>query len=155
MTGHTAMTRQEFIELLEIRGSDVSQWPAHLREEIDNLLVRDPQAAEALTQFQQLDQMLRQLPVPDAAQLSMRVASQTLPERPVGIVDTLLNWLFPSSGRGLVWRPALLACLPLFFGVVMANYFNFGISSDQSQHNWDDELAMISLTDYSQNLIEL
>ena len=155
MTRHTAMNRQEFIKLLEEKGSEPDNWPAQLHSRIDSLLASDAQAAEILAQYQQLDQMLRHLPAPDSSILKDRVSRQALPERPTSLVDSLMNWLFPQSGSGLVWRPAALACLPLLFGVVMANYFNFGIGVEQSLQDWDDELAMISLTDYSQNLIEL
>ena len=155
MTNNTAMNRQEFIQLLEEKGCEPDNWPAQLRPDINSLLASDAQAAEALAQYRELDLMLRQLPAPECSALRDAVARQPLPERPASLIDSIMNWLFPQSGSGLVWRPAILACLPLFFGVIMANYFNFGIGTDQSLQDWDDELAMISLTDYSQNLIEL
>lgn len=155
MTHYTAMNRQDFIQLIEEKGCKPEDWPAQLRPQIDELLSSDQKATAVLSQYRELEQLLRQLPVPDLGGLNSRVARQDLPQRPASLLDTLLNWLFPSSGSGLVWRPAVLACLPFFFGIVMSSYFNFGIDSDPLQQNWDDELAMLSLTDYSQNQIEL
>jgi len=149
------MNRQEFIQLIEEQGSDPKSWPTELRGQIDSLLANDPEAVSALTQYRELDSLLLSISAPDFSQLSDRVASQDLPARDISMLDAIMNWLFPYAGSGLVWRPALLACLPLVFGVVMSNYFTFGIGTDQLQQNWDDELAMLSLSDYSENLIEL
>ena len=50
------------------------------------------------------------------------------------------------------WRPALAACLPLVFGIVLGNYYSFGISSEVDEFDyWEDELAMIALTDISES----
>lgn len=149
------MNRQDFIRLIEEQGSDPKNWPAGLRKQIDLLLAKDPQAAGALAEYQELNSLLLNIPAPDFSQLTSQIANQELPEQDVSALDALMNWLFPAAGPGLVWRPALLACLPLVFGVVMSNYFTFGVGTDQLQQNWIDELAMLSLSDYSENLIEL
>jgi hypothetical protein len=39
----------------------------------------------------------------------------------------------------------------LVFGIVLGNYFSFGIGiEDDGFQYWDDELAMLSLTDYTE-----
>lgn len=149
------MNRQEFIQLIEELGSDQKNWPAESRSQIDSLLADDPEAVSALAQYRELDSLLQSLPAPDFSQLTDQITNQELPDRGISLLDAFMNWLFPYSGSRLVWRPALLACLPLVFGVVMSNYFTFGIDTDQLQQSWDDELAMLSLSDYSENLIEL
>lgn len=149
------MNRQDFKRLIEEQGTDPKSWPAELRKQIDLLLVKDPQAASVLAEYQELNSLLLNIPAPDFKQLANQIATQDLPAQDVSTLDAIMNWLFPYAGSGLVWRPALLACLPLVFGVVMSNYFTFGIGTDQLQQNWNDELAMLSLSDYSENLIEL
>jgi len=149
------MDRQAFIDLLEAKGCAREDWPEQELVQIENLLGSDPLACEALRQHEELEQLLQDLPCPDMSHLRLKVAQQSLPEREVSLIEAALNWLFPNSGSSLVWRPALLACLPLVFGMAMGNYFNFGISSDSLLEDWDDELAMISLADYSQNQIEI
>ena len=49
------------------------------------------------------------------------------------------------------WRPLSAACLPMLVGIVMSNYFTFGVDvADQGFQAWDDELVMLSLTDTSE-----
>jgi len=50
-----------------------------------------------------------------------------------------------------VWCPAIAVSIPLVFGIVLGNYFSFGVGiEDDGFQYWGDELAMLSLTDYTQ-----
>ncbi|GAB5499565.1 MAG: hypothetical protein PsegKO_18760 [Pseudohongiellaceae bacterium] len=150
------MTQDEFIQLLEIRGSDLQSWPAAQRVAARALLAADQDASRLLLQQARVDALLGDLPTPTFAGLAARVAQQPLPQPRLSLVDRLLNWIIPDRGIGEFWRPATAACLPLLFGVIVGNYFNFGITTDiQAAENWEDELAMISLTDYTENRVEL
>ena len=52
----------------------------------------------------------------------------------------------------------MAACLPLVFGILLGNYFTFGVfgeagvylDGDEYEY-WEDELTMLSLTDYSES----
>ncbi len=149
------MNKEEFIALIEAQGTAAANWPQNLRSEIELLLAQDSSAADALAEYRELETLMLRMPVPDFTAATARIALSDLPPQPLSKLEAMLNWLFPYSGSGLVWRPALLACLPLLFGVAMGNYYNFGVSSDPLLQDWDDELAMISLNDYSENLVEL
>jgi hypothetical protein len=149
------MTKEEFLQLIEEQGAAAENWPHHLRPEIDHLLANDSDAVHALAEYRELDTLLLRIPVPDFSAATRRIANIDLPAQSLDLLDTIFNWLFPYSGSAQVWRPALLACLPLLFGVAMGNYFNFGISNDDLQTAWDDELLMLSLSDYPQDPIEL
>ncbi len=150
------MTQDEFIQLLETRGSDLQSWPAAQRDAAKTLLTSDQDASRLLQQQARVDALLDDLPAPTFTGLAARVAQQPLPPPRLSLADRLVNWIIPDGGIGEFWRPTTAACLPLLFGVIMGNYFNFGITADiQAAENWEDELAMISLTDYTENQVEL
>lgn len=150
------MTRDELITLLESHGSKPENWPDAARSATRNLLDTDPEAARILARFEEMDTALAAIPAPAFPGLATRIAGQALPEKQAGWPEALLNWLLPNGDLSMLWRPALLACLPLFVGVIVGSYYNFGIGSQsQSLEYWEDELAMISLTDYSQNQLSL
>lgn len=152
----TDLTRQQFLDLLDSNGSNAANWPSRLQQSIDKLLTEDAVARDALTQAQELDKLLGKLPAPEFPGLALRIGKQPLPERKPDLGDRLLNWLLPGQGLRFAWRPALAACLPLLFGIVVGNYFQLGVEADYTlSNNWDDELTMLSLTDYSQNQVEL
>jgi len=42
----------------------------------------------------------------------------------------------------------MAACLPLVFGIVLGNFYSFGINSEIDELDyWDDELAFLALSD--------
>jgi len=150
------MTLDEFTAQLDTHGSDLQSWPAPQRYQAEALLASSPEASKLWQTQSQTDLLLGDLPLPEFVGLADRVASQVLPDRSLPLSERLLNWLLPNGGMTELWRLATAACLPLLFGIVMGNYFNFGISPDsQVVDSWEDELAMISLTDYTENQVEL
>ena len=66
------------------------------------------------------------------------------------LLDQALDWLLPRSDRLLawIWRPALVACLPLVCGIYMANFFSFGITGPELA--WEEELSLLALNDYAE-----
>ncbi len=150
------MNITEFTQLLEIHGADSGNWPQGKREAMLRLASEDSEASAILSEFNRLDGLLASMPAPQFADLGARIAAQDLPQRQPGLIDQFLSWLIPADGGSSLWRPALAACLPLFVGVIVGNYSNFGIGeSVQATQYWEDELAMISLADYSANQVEL
>lgn len=150
------MKLHEFVALLETQGSDLQSWPSAQRRAAETLLATDQHAARVLQEQLHVETLIRDLPAPEFSHLSARIARQPLPERKLPLSDRLLNWILPDRGIAGIWRPVTAACLPLLFGIVVGNYFNFGISTEtRSADYWEDELAMISLTDYTENQVEL
>lgn len=156
MAGNLPMklTLTEFTDLLDRHGADVDTWPAATRERCQQLLDDDAAARNLLQQQRQLDSLLDRLPMPEFPRLEARVLHQPLPPRARSTLDAALEWLFPAGVLGRqFWRPAMAACLPLMFGFVVGNFFSFGITAENPGFDyWDDELYMLSLNDYTENL---
>lgn len=148
------MTLQKFSDILDHRGADAQAWPAAERAACHSLLEANPEARTLLREHQQLAQALDRLRVPAMPGLEARVLNQSLPVRTRSPVDLVLDWLLPAKPFGpQLWRPAMVACLPLVFGILVGNYFSFGVTTEnQGFEYWDDELYVLSLNDYTENL---
>jgi len=147
------MNLQEFTRIIDLYGAEAARWPKRVRAECERFVANNVQARALLNQQWVVDELLEQIETPQFSGLESRVLNQALPEQNSGPFDAIIEWLIPSSGATQnYWRPAIAACLPLVFGIVLANYFSFGvgIESDGFQY-WGDELAMLSLTDYTEN----
>ncbi len=146
------MNREGFAALLDQHGSQLNDWPASVTAAARSLLASDVHARELLEQQAAIEGLLADLPQPDFIGLQTRILNQPLPTRPQSAIDKLLAWLIPDNGLSVQWwRPLTAACLPLFFGIVMSNYFTFGVvSQDQGFQDWEDELVMLSLNDSSE-----
>jgi hypothetical protein len=147
------MTFDEFTHIVESHGVDPERWPDHLQQPCRDLLASSAEAQQLMTRHRQLAQELDQLLVPDFPGLESRVLTQQLPRRKAALLDRLLAWLLPENPFGTqLWRPLMAACLPLVFGIVVGNYSSIGVFiEDDSFEYWEDELAMLSLDDYTEN----
>ena len=143
-----------FSQVIEIYGADSAMWPEDLREDLEAFLAKNESARSLLSEYSQLEQSLDKIAVPDFPGLETRVLHQALSPRQQSLVVSLISWLLPTENFGAnLWRPALAACLPLVFGIVLGNYYSFGISSEVDEFDyWEDELAMIALTDISESV---
>ena len=142
-----------FSQVIEIYGADSTMWPEDLREDLEVFLAKNESARSLLSEYSQLEQSLEKIAVPDFPGLETRVLNQALSPRQQSLFVSLISWLLPTENFGAnLWRPALAACLPLVFGIVLGNYYSFGISSEVDEFDyWEDELAMIALTDISES----
>ena len=142
-----------FSQVIEIYGADSAMWPEDLREGLEAFLAKNESARSLLSEYSQLEQSLDKIAVPDFPGLETRVLNQSLSPRQQSLFVSLISWLLPTENFGAnLWRPALAACLPLVFGIVLGNYYSFGISSEVDEFDyWEDELAMIALTDISES----
>tara|TARA_B100000686_G_C16579379_1_gene857292 strand:+ start:165 stop:614 length:450 start_codon:yes stop_codon:yes gene_type:complete len=142
-----------FSQVIEIYGADSTMWPEDLREDLEAFLAKNESARSLLSEYSQLEQSLEKIAVPDFPGLETRVLNQALSPRQQSLFVSLISWLLPTENFGAnLWRPALAACLPLVFGIVLGNYYSFGISSEVDEFDyWEDELAMIALTDISES----
>lgn len=146
------MTLEEFTRIVDLYGSESARWPKRLRAECESFLANNIEARTLLNQQWQVDDIMAQLEAPSFPGLEARVLNQPLPERNRSFFEEMVSWLMPSESFGKqVWRPAIAACIPLVFGIVLGNYFSFGIAiEDDGFQYWGDELAMLSLTDYTE-----
>jgi len=148
------MTLEEFTKIIENYGSSSERWPVGLREECENFIANNSEARELNDRQQELEMLMNQIAVPEFPGLEAKVLNQQLPPRKLALLDPFLEWLLPAGKPGkLFWRPAMIACLPLIFGIVIGNFYNFGVGlQGESFEYWDDELYILSLNDYTENL---
>jgi len=147
------MTLEEFTKIVAIYGSDTEAWPIVVRDDCKALIADSSEARTLIKQQQELDRLMDQLAAPEFPDLEARVLNQTLPDRSGSAIDSLMDWLLPENNFGkMLWRPVMIACLPLVFGILLGNFFSFGvfIIADEYEY-WEDELTMLSLTDYSES----
>lgn len=147
------MKIEEFTKIVETYGSESTRWPAELRDECTAFMANNPAARTLINRQWELDKLLNQITVPAFPELESRVLNQQLPPRKGSLTDQILAWMLPENGFGKqIWRPAMLACLPLVFGIVIGNFFSFGVDLENDGFAyWDDELTMLSLNDYTEN----
>lgn len=150
------MTLDEFTHLIEVYGTNSSNWPTALHKDLTLFLSSNESASAVLADYQQLEQGLEELSVPDFPNLEKRVLNQTLPPRQHSVIDSFLSWLFPTENLGPnLWRPAMAACLPLVFGIVLGNFYSFGISPTVDEYDyWDDELSLLAIADIAETAPE-
>lgn len=150
------MTLDEFTEIIETHGSEPQRWPTQLRQICQDFLEGNDEAGKLVSQYRQLHAQLDRLQVPAFPELESRVLQQALPSQVNSrnsVFDRLLLWLLPDNPLGKqFWQPAMAACLPLVFGIILGNYFSFGVGLEVDElEYWEDELAMLSLNDYTEN----
>lgn len=149
------MNSKQFTQVIETYGSKPSNWPDSVRAACESFVSTDPSAQHFLKQHQHLESMLDSIAVPDFTGLEASILNQSLPPQPVSALDTLINWLLPTTSGVQLWRPLTAACLPLVFGIAVGNYFSFGVNNETiALETWDEELVLLSLTDLSNPLIE-
>jgi hypothetical protein len=148
------MTLEEFGKIIESYGSSSERWPVDMREECENFIADNSEARELVNWQLELEMLMDQIAVPEFPGLEARVLDQQLPSRKLAPLDQFLEWLLPADKSGKqFWRPAMVACLPLIFGIIIGNFYNFGVGlQGESFEYWDDELYILSLNDYTENL---
>ena len=62
-------------------------------------------------------------------------------------IDALIDWVSPRGQT--LWQPVLAASCSLVLGIVIGNFFHFGVNAttEPSFESWDDELVMLSFND--------
>lgn len=148
------MTLEEFTQIIDSHGSEPTRWPARLREQCKNFMANSIEARALISQQRQLEMLMDQIELPAFPGLEARVLAQVLPPPRDSSLEQFLAWLLPWDSLGKhFWRPAMAACLPLVFGIVIANFYSFGVGvQSEGFEYWDDELYMLSLNDYTENL---
>lgn len=150
------MTLKDFTKLIESYGANPQDWPGNVRENGIELINTDSSAKEFLSQHQELESLLDEIEIPDFPGLAHAVLNQPLPARQLGFADQLISWFIPENFGLQLWRPVTAACLPLVFGVVLGNYYSFGVTDqDIELEYWDDELALLSFNDFADEYSDL
>ncbi len=141
------ISSERFAAIVEAYGTEPGRWPAEERSAAIAYCASHPEAQALIAEFRALDEMLDQFQVADLAVLQRNVLSQVARTSAGNISDRLLEWLLPHSERLMawLWRPALVACLPLVCGILLADYFSFGIEGVQNSR--EEELYLLSLND--------
>ena len=147
------ITLDEFSHLIKVHSSNLAAWPSDLQIAGEDFLATSEEARALMKDYLELEQQLDALPVPMFSGLEAKILGQSLPPRTPSLLEQLLEWLLPNSGFTLrLWQPVAAACLPLVFGIVLGNFYSFGVTfeSDEMEY-WEDELTMLSLNNYSEN----
>lgn len=143
------MTLAEFKNIIDTFGTQPEDWPEDAKKPLQALLESSAEAQLVFAEQTELERMLGQLQAPMFSELEQKILNQSLPPRQSWL-DKLVAWIIPDSFSLQLWRPALVACFPLVVGIVVGNYFSFGVSDQElALEYWDDELTLLSFNDFS------
>lgn len=145
------MTLEEFTYVLEVHGTNPTNWPKSLKKPIEAFLANNEVGRSLLCEFKELEHHLNGLTVPEFSSLEYEILNQGLPQKNHSLLDRMLNFLIPTENITLnLWRPAMAACVPLIFGIVLGNFYSFGIITDVDELDyWNDELALLAISDFN------
>lgn len=143
------MNIKQLTLIFEVYGSQPEGWPIDKVEEIYDLLKTNSDAISLKKEFDEMDQVLNELYLPDFDNLTELILDRQLPERNSNLATDFLNWLWPiNPSIRFFWRPISAASLPLLFGIFLSNYFSFGINYKSSDSEyWIEELTLMALID--------
>ena len=134
------MTSDEFADLLDRHGTDIAKWPGPLRNEAVRYARVSEEGRRMLAKSIAFDAMLvdsTRVPVP------FRLRDRILERIATNESPAWWSWITHS-----MWRPALLALLPLVFGFVI------GDMTLESDGDSTDASIFLAFTDL-ENFVEL
>jgi len=143
------MNIKQLTLIFEVYGSKPEGWPVDKVKEIYDLLETNSDAISLKKEFDEMDQTLNELYLPNFDNLTQQILDRQLPQRNSSLATDLLNWIWPAH-RSIryFWRPISAAALPLLFGIFLGNYFSFGINYESSDSEyWAEELTILALID--------
>lgn len=143
------MNIKQLTLIFEVYGSQPEGWPIDKVEEIYDLLKTNSDAISLKREFDEMDQTLNELYLPDFDNLTQQILDRQLPQRNSNLATDLLNWIWPAHPSiRFFWRPISAASLPLLFGIFLGNYFSFGINYESfDSEYWAEELTLLALID--------
>jgi len=107
------VTADEFSDLLERHGSNIAAWPSPLRNEADSYARVSDQGRQLLAESIAFDALLADsTDVPTPLRLRARILER------VAANESPVWWTWITDA---MWRPALLAILPLVLGFVLGD----------------------------------
>ena len=143
------MNIKQLTLIFEVYGSKPKGWPVDKVKEIYDLLETNSDAISLKKEFDEMDQTLNELYLPNFDNLTQQILDRQLPQRNSNLATDLLNWIWPAH-RSIrhFWRPLSAAAFPLLCGIFLGNYFSFGINYESSDSEyWAEELTILALID--------
>lgn len=132
------MNKTEFDHLLACYGADFEHWPSEHRSSAKQALESNPEWQASLLESRALDDVLDDalneyaLDSYHLAALEQRILAETLYKQ--SSLDRFIHWLIPGEA---LWRPALIACLPIIVGL------SIGLNIDiDEQYTLEEELSL-------------
>ena len=149
------MNLERFTLIVESYGADSQQWPGDERVEALEFSRTLTDAMSLLDQAAELDQHLALFELPNSElsvqRIEMGILSAlkqgTLKQGRLkqGTLERLLDWVLPDFDdlAHTLWRPALVACVPLLFGVAIG----LTLTNNTYELSSDEELSLLAFTD--------
>jgi hypothetical protein len=148
------LTEQRFAQLLASYGAEATRWPDAERAAALAFMDNNASARAMVREALQLDQRIQSAwsAAPAFAGLEARLLQRVFPVGPRGVIDRLIAWLLPAPGFTLhqLWRPLAAASLPLAIGLLVG--FQVELSPEVYATTVEQELYLISLSDYAEIL---
>ena len=149
------MNLERFTLIVESYGADSQQWPGDERVEALEFSRTSSDAMSLLDQAAELDQHLALFELPNS-ELSVRriemgilsaFKQESLKQGTLkqGTLERLLNWVLPDFDdlAHTLWRPTLVACMPLLLGVAIG----LMLTNNTYELSSDEELSLLAFTD--------
>ena len=144
------MNLERFTLIVESYGADSQQWPGDERVEALEFSRTLTDAMSLLDQAAELDQHLALFELPNSELSVQRIEMGILSALKQGTLkqgrlERLLNWVLPDFDdlAHTLWRPVLVACVPLLFGVAIG----LTLTNNTYELSWDEELSLLAFTD--------
>ncbi|MFT6437415.1 MAG: hypothetical protein ACJAVI_005489 [Candidatus Azotimanducaceae bacterium] len=149
------MNIQKFRKLLGAYGTNSEVWPSADKETALRFLDVDPEAKSVVAEFRRLDEILNADVVTESSTLKMNILKQiqssnitgsdsTSSDTDTDLIARIWNWLAPQSNGALViWRPAMVACIPLLAGIYLGTMMD--TSNDENLLEWEEDIYVMGL----------
>jgi hypothetical protein len=144
------MNLERFTLIVESYGADSQQWPGDERVEALEFSRTSTDAMSLLDQAAELDQHLALFELPNSELSVQRIEMGILAALKQGTLkqgtlERLLNWVLPDFDdlAHTLWRPTLVACMPLLLGVAIG----LTLTNNTYELSSDEELSLLAFTD--------
>ncbi len=128
---------------MESYGSRAENWPDEERPAVEALLASSADCREILAAHRPLDDLLDTY---NPAESSIKAGDILVQLKP-SWSDRITNWLMPLSSQD-IWRPALLASLPLSIGILVgSSNILTGTALYPTTTNWEEEIYVLALSE--------
>ncbi len=142
------MEMERFEQLLAAYGASFQRWPAEERDAAQILLQSSEEARRLHAQTAALDRMLDAWQVEPPDDLRERILAQ-LPRTVRTPLDRFVDWLMPDMEHmgAQVWRPALVAAIPLLVGIILGSTLDIVSDGTDSPEVWQEEIYLMALNE--------
>ena len=139
------MNLERFTLIVESYGADSQQWPGDERVEALEFSRTSTDAMSLLDQAAELDQHLALFELPNSELSVQRIEMGILSALKQGTLERLLNWVLPDFDdlAHTLWRPTLVACMPLLLGVAIG----LTLTNNTYELSSHEELSLLAFTD--------